>query len=319
MQRLALLLMVLGSIFIATPFLLGEKPIVYSAKTKVVTQMVQKTVVPFIAQEMPSNTTKVELKSEMKNIKLEKRNSVVFRGVVTDNSVTQVMAKLQEMSQNLNKNDEIYLVLDTPGGSIFAGLDLIEFTKGLPQKVNTVTLFAASMGFQFAQALGTRYITETGVLMSHRGALSGLGGQINGELESRYKLYKRSVDILDTISSKRMKMSLKEYQDLILNEYWVFGLDSVNEKAADETVTVSCGTSLNGTTEETVQTLFGAVNLNWSDCPLLKYPLKVEFNGLVSEEAVSEEIKKYFKTLFFKKREFVSNYIINNNYERFQK
>jgi len=131
-----------------------------------------------------------KLKPASKTITLESKNIVVFRGPVTEKSASEVQTKILEMSHRLGKNKVIYLVLNTPGGSVGAGLDLIDFLRAIPQKVHTITLFAASMGFQFAQNMDKRYITPNGTLMSHRARLGGLGGQLDGELESRYKSFK---------------------------------------------------------------------------------------------------------------------------------
>jgi ATP-dependent protease ClpP protease subunit len=56
-------------------------------------------------------------------------------------------------NQRFSSNEPIYLFLNTPGGSIQTGLEIIESLKGLDRPVSTVTLFAASMGFQIAQNL----------------------------------------------------------------------------------------------------------------------------------------------------------------------
>lgn len=213
-----------------------------------------------------------------KIVTLESRNTVVFRGPVTSGSVTQVMIKLKKVSRKLNKRDIIYLVLDTPGGSVSAGLNLIDFMKALPQKITTITLFAASMGFQIVQNSDNRLITTNGTLMSHR-AKGGVSGQFDGELESRYKMIKRSIDYLDTIASKRMGMSLKNYKSLIFNEYWVHGFDAVEDKAADEQILVRCGKSLDGEDTVALQTLFGTANLVFSKCPLVRAPISTTFNS----------------------------------------
>src|SRR6056297_3136731 len=73
--------------------------------------------------------------SSNKLIILEKGNTVVFRGEVSQSSVTKVQLELQKLIRTVPKNKPIYLVLDTPGGSVFAGLNLIDFIKGLNRKV----------------------------------------------------------------------------------------------------------------------------------------------------------------------------------------
>ena len=241
-----------------------------------------------------------------KVLTLEAANTVVFRGPVTDDSVADAMLKITKMSRVLKKDDVIYLVLDTPGGSVFAGLSLIDLMKAIPQKIYTVTLFAASMGFQIVQNSDTRYILPNGTLMSHR-AFGGLRGQFDGELESRYKMVKRAIDYMDVIAAQRMGATLKAYKAMIVNEYWVHGFDAVQEKAADLQVLVQCGASLDGTETVKVRTMFGTVNALFSKCPLIKTPLGLATNTTNAKYA---SYLKYLGNLMFNnKHEFIKTYV----------
>lgn len=239
---------------------------------------------------------------------LEARNTVVLRGPVTIDSVAKTMLELKAASRRLDKSTPIYLVLDTPGGSVSDGLDLIDFANALPQKIHTVTLFAASMGFQIAQNLDRRYIIRSGTLMSHRAALGGLGGQMKGELESRYRMLRRWVDYLDYQAAKRMEMDVKAYEAMIVNEYWVHGYDAVQEKAADEQVLVRCGESLNGTDKVTFQTLFGSISATISKCPLVKGAIDVDASEILNKDE-AKRATDILTMSFEDKRSFVREYI----------
>lgn len=253
-----------------------------------------------------------KLKPASKTITLESKNIVVFRGPVTEKSASEVQTKILEMSHRLGKNKVIYLVLNTPGGSVGAGLDLIDFLRAIPQKVHTITLFAASMGFQFAQNMDKRYITPNGTLMSHRARLGGLGGQLDGELESRYKMIKRKVDYLDAIAAKRMGMTVPQYKKMIINEYWVHGFDAEAENAADEMVNVKCGQSLTGSSFKDFRTLFGSASVEFSDCPLIQAPLSVTF-GRISKGKTGE-FKNLVDRAFTNKRKYVKEYIMTGKH-----
>ena len=258
-------------------------------------------------EETINKTEDIKVEDVKKIITLESGNMVVLRGPVTGSSVGKTMKQLREISRKLNKKTPIYLVLDTPGGSIPDGLDLIDFAKALPQKVHTITLFAASMGFQIAQNLDTRYIITNGTLMSHRARVEGLGGQVKGELESRYKMVRRSVDYLDYIAAQRMGMKLKDYEALVIPEYWVYGFDAVTAKAADEQVLLQCGETLDGTDVVTFDTFFGPVKVTFAKCPLIKEPEAIDlgFISLAKQDLVQEAIK----TSIEDKSTFVSDYI----------
>lgn len=258
----------------------------------------------------------IKLYPVKKIITLEARNTVVFRGPVTQDSVGKAMRELRDISRRVSKDTPIFLVLDTPGGSVFDGLDFIDFAKALPQKVHTVTLFAASMGFHIAQNLETRYIIRNGVLMSHRASLGGLSGQLDGELETRYRMIKRSVDLLDFIAAKRLGLKTPVYKDMIYNEYWVHGYDAVGDKAADEQVLLRCGRSLDGSVEETFRTMFGNVRVTFAKCPMMKAPLKVDFSRLFEddEDYNEDELEELVDSAFFNKRKFVQKYITTGRF-----
>lgn len=248
-----------------------------------------------------------------KTITLESKNSVVLRGPVTGSSVGKIMKQLNEISRSVSKDTPIFLVLDTPGGSIDAGNDLIDLAKALPQKVHTVTLFAASMGFQIAQNLDKRYIIRNGTLMSHRANVRGLAGQVKGELESRYKMIRRQVDYLDFIAAKRLGLDVKTYDALILNEYWVHGFDAVEKKIADEQVMVRCGDSMIGSEVVKYDTIFGAVYVTFSKCPLIKEPEAINFGGMSLEN--KRVVSKSLKLAIENKPKFVREYITTPRFD----
>lgn len=250
---------------------------------------------------------------KVRTVTLEAKNTVVFRGAVTGESVGKAISQLRTMSKNLSKTDTIYLVLDTPGGSVFDGMDLIDFLEGLPQPIETVTLFAASMGFQIVESNpGKRLIVRNGTLMSHRAALGGLGGQLDGEFESRYKMIKRKVDFLDVKAADRLKMSLEEYKAKIVNELWVHGFDAKAEGVADEMILLQCGTTMDGTYNQRFYTIFGPVDVVWDNCPLIKDPLAIEFAGVRKD--AQEYVKSLTHDLIYDKTKFVKDMIITNKF-----
>jgi ATP-dependent Clp protease protease subunit len=215
---------------------------------------------------------------EVKTVKitLKDTNVVTLRGPFTYGSVTPVQVRLLELSRTLPKNSPIFLFLDTPGGSVSAGMQLINTAKSIPQKVVTITNFSASMGFVTAQLLGPRVILPNGVFMSHR-AYAGVEGQIPGELNTRVDYITESIVDIEKICAARMGISHKKYSSMIVNEYWTFGKAAVKQGAADFVGKVVCDSSLSGTQQLKVDTMFGPVNVTFSKCPLVSGPLSVDF------------------------------------------
>lgn len=219
---------------------------------------------------------------------LSRDNTIVLNSEVNGESVSSVISKAKSLDGNVIKNKlglgdkrPMYLFLNTPGGSIQAGLEMIEALHGMDRPVNTVTLFAASMGFQIAQNLGDRLILKNGVLMSHRarGAFEGeFGGQAPSQIESRYTLWKSRLDELDaiTVSRTKGKQTIASYQNQYSSEMWLTGQQSVDRGYADRVVKVKCDSSLSGTTVHEVQTFIGNVKYELDNCPINTSPTNIQ-------------------------------------------
>jgi ATP-dependent Clp protease protease subunit len=228
-----------------------------------------------------------------KSLVLTEENSVVFNQQVSEEFVSK---KTLEIILKSSKTSPIYLVLDTPGGSVMSGLRFIDVIKSLKIEVHTITLFAASMGYQIAQELGTRYITPSGTLMSHRGAVSGIGGQIPGELNSRLNFIGSILSGMSERASKRIGVTKEQYDASIVNELWSFGQQAVNTNQADQVINVTCSEKLvKETYEQEMFTIFGAAVLKFSKCPLISSPIGVEFKKEVKPENF-DKIKNLLKS-----------------------
>ena len=221
-----------------------------------------------------SSTTLINTKvSEISSIELTSDNMVMLRGEVNEESINAASISLFEQNKKRGlKNYTIYIVLDTPGGSIDAGLAFIEFAKTF-KNVETLTIFAASMGSAIVEHLpGKRNIISTGTLMFHRAA-GGVQGQFeDGELESRLEYYKKIVRSMEQTNSNRMKISLSDYKSKVKDELWIYGVDAVNTSSADAIVTVSCSSEL--VAEKDILNIsimgFMTIPVEFSRCPLLK-------------------------------------------------
>jgi ATP-dependent Clp protease protease subunit len=221
-------------------------------------------------------------------VSLSEGNSLSMSHVFKPHTVAAIMAKAQVMNDKLAPGKPIYLILDTPGGSVFAGLELIDYLNSLQRPVHTVTIFSASMGFHTSQGLGKRYIVNGGTMMSHK-ASGGFRGEFPGQLDSRYKYILDRINMMDghVVSRTNGKYSLKSYQALIENEYWCNSYECVRDGFADEVARVSCDESLSGTRKEVVNRMvlqntsmdsdkeFKVVELAliYSKCPTITGPL----------------------------------------------
>ena len=240
-----------------------------------------------------------------KNIILKKSNTVVLNQAFDSSSTSKVIKDVLKLSEGIKSGEvlDIYLILDTPGGEIGAGLMMIDTLNSIPGvKVHTITLFAASMGFITAQGLNKRYITNSGTLMSHK-ARGGFRGEFPGQLDSRYNYYLRRLKRIDNGIVKRTKgiHTLKSYRKLMENEYWCEGEDCLKQGFADEIANVSCGKSLIKDVVETVTLRFfgmtTTLKVKKSLCPLVLgfEPVKAFINGKeykFNNPMINHQIKK---------------------------
>lgn len=240
---------------------------------------------PFVARY---NAVKAK---ENNVIVLSKSNTLVLNEPIVGESVGALIEKAKDMDSApgylgglySNSNKPIYLFLFTPGGEIQSGLELIESLKGLNRPVDTVTMFAASMGFQLVQNLRNRYILQSGILMSHHafgGAEGELGGQGTAQLQSRIGLWERRLKEMDeqTVARSNGKQTLASYQKAYDHELWVTGAEGVAQGYADKVVTVKCDDSLSGYTS--FQTTFMGLDVSYdlSNCPLNTAPVHVRIS-----------------------------------------
>lgn len=207
-------------------------------------------------------------------IVLHKNNTIYLHDQFDWSSTADVQNQVRVIDAAMPSNEPIILVLDSPGGYIDAGLEMITNLASLNRPVHTLTLFAASMGFQTVQGLGDRLILPAGTLMAHK-ARGGFGGEFPGQIDSRYGYWVRRVLKLDEIVAARSngKLTTEKFRSLYENELWCDGQDCVDIGVADRVVTAVCDTSLSGTSKVVLATAFttrGTLQLvgDKANCPL---------------------------------------------------
>lgn len=247
---------------------------------------------------------------------LSQDNLLVLNSEVNGDSVGALILKAKELDAKLSgrmniggNKTPLYLYLSTPGGSVSSGLELIEALKGLGRPVHTITAFSASMGFQIAENLDTRYILQTGVMMSHRaaGEFSGsFGGISPSQLDQRIHLYVQITKEMDqtTVNRTNGKQTLESYQKAYASELWMTGQESIDGGYADAIIKVKCDKSLSGTTAHQTEFMGLPITYELDNCPINSAPINVKVGtlpGMTSE---------YVNTI---KRQFLSGYNMKMN------
>lgn len=204
-------------------------------------------------------------------IKLTERNTVVLRGEVNDSSMANLAIDLAaKVAQRAWRSYPIYLVLDSPGGSIYAGKMFTEFLQ-TQKNISTVTIFAASMASAIVQANpGPRYIISNGIMMFHRATGQFRGQFAEGEIESQLRMVKAMVLSMELVNANRMGLTIADYKNQVKDELWHYGAEAVQNKSADYIVRATCDQDLiNKRVEVEQQSIFGKVTTLMSGCPLI--------------------------------------------------
>lgn len=264
--------------------------------------------------------TSVSKDDSPETVVLSDTNTIILNSEVTGESASAVIAKARELdskSSALEKHftgkKPFYLFLDTPGGSIQAGLEMIEGLQGMDRPINTITLFAASMGFQICQNLGDRLILKNGVLMSHQAA-GEFGGYFGGihpnQIDSRYALWLDRIKELDEQTVKRTngKQTYESYTKQYDHELWMTGAKSVAGGYADRVVRVRCDETLKGFTTHYLDYLGVRVQYDLDNCPINTTPMNVRVaapEGKTITNELIEKIKTEFLSSFENKQKQV--------------
>ena len=139
------------------------------------------------------------------------RDRVVFLvGPVTDQSANLVVAQLLFLDSE-NPDKDISLYIDSPGGSVYAGLSIYDTMQFIKPDVSTICLgMAASMGafLLAAGAKGKRFALPNSRIMIHQpsGGTNGTAADI--EIQAKEILELRSR--LNTILSEHTGQSIEK-------------------------------------------------------------------------------------------------------------
>ncbi len=243
--------------------------------------------------------------SGVKLITLSEKNTVSLNTGVDGASASAIQSKLIALDHSLPKGKPIYMVLNSPGGSIDAGNAIIETAKGLSRKVHTISIFSASMSFIISQYLDNRYMVDSGMMMSHRAAAGGMQGQVPGNLITRTQALLDSIRALQVPIARRAGYTPEQYESMVADELWMGSGKALALRYSDETVRVRCDASLDGPGEEQEITVFVfRIKVRFHKCPLVTYPLSVDFG----KDSMSAEWRRYILQMFNNRAQFVRSY-----------
>ena len=204
---------------------------------------------------------------------LNENNTVILDSKVNDESVSNIMYQLA-LRDNIGA-EPIYLYIHSHGGEVTAGNTLIDFIHFYNKRNNLICVanYAASMAFAILQSCKTRYGTSKATLMQHQ-----IHVHINNVKKNidTYMIYATDLQKEFIVAqAKRIGMTEEKFYNKIKDDWWLTGVQGINEGVLDKLVTVGCDINymkeLYNVTEyndKYIETLI------YSRCPLIVNPIQ---------------------------------------------
>lgn len=176
-----------------------------------------------------------QTKKQIARLELDAKEVAVLFGEVDSGSTEALIGRIQDAERN---GHDLYLILDSPGGSVFDGAKLISYMEASSIKVNTVVYgLCASMCAQIFAHGKTRYMVDRTTLMYHQ-ASGGVSGNVKG-MKNLLNYIDREVQKLDAYVADRAGISRKDWDDVVSVDKWIAADDAVASHLADSLAVVS--------------------------------------------------------------------------------
>lgn len=135
------------------------------------------------------------------------KDRIIFLGTAIDDQVANAVIAQMLFLQMEDPKKDIHLYINSPGGSVTAGLAIYDTMQFVTCDVTTYCLgMAASMGAVLlcAGARGKRYVLPNADIMIHQvsGGAQGQASDVERTVEYMFKLKKRLIHILAMHSGK---------------------------------------------------------------------------------------------------------------------
>ena len=167
--------------------------------------------------------------------RLLKDRIIILGGVVTDDSANVIIAQMLFLSNDDPKSD-IQFYINSPGGSVSAGLGIIDTMKFLRCDVATTCIgMAASMGacLLAAGTKGKRAVLENSQVMLHQpligGVLQGPATDLGIEAQHMLRLRDRLYKLMAGYTGKTADQIHRDFD----RNKWLFAEEAVEYGVAD--------------------------------------------------------------------------------------
>ena len=212
-------------------------------------------------------------------ITLMNDNHIVLRGEINEEMITRAIIDINKIEK-----DEIFVYINSNGGRIDSGnkfIEQIDYLSNNGKKISCVADTALSMAFAIFQKCNNRYITNASTLMQHQASLT-ISGNLNS-INSYMAIVNDMDKNLNIMQANRIGVHEDKFREKIRDEWWIYGINNIDEKTADKSIIIGCEKDLFNkeiiTTEN--QGLIEVINY-YSGCPLAKNPIKTEIKQKIN-------------------------------------
>ncbi len=186
-------------------------------------------ITPYIIEERPMNITQLDVFSRLM------KDRIIFLGVPIYDDVANIIQAQLLFLESQDSERDIQIYLNSPGGSVYAGLGIYDTMQYLKPDISTIcTGMAASMAavLMCAGAQGKRYALPHSRIMIHQpmGGTQGQASDIEIEAREIQKLKKELYEIIAFHSGKDYEQVWKDSD----RDYWMTAAEAKEYGMIDE-------------------------------------------------------------------------------------
>ncbi|MBO4654019.1 MAG: ATP-dependent Clp endopeptidase proteolytic subunit ClpP [Bacteroidales bacterium] len=186
-------------------------------------------ITPYIIEERPMNITQLDVFSRLM------KDRIIFLGVPIYDDVANIIQAQLLFLESQDSERDIQIYLNSPGGSVYAGLGIYDTMQYLKPDISTIcTGMAASMAavLMCAGAKGKRYALPHSRIMIHQpmGGTQGQASDIEIEAREIQKLKKELYEIIANHSGKDYEQVWKDSD----RDYWMTAAEAKEYGMIDE-------------------------------------------------------------------------------------
>jgi ATP-dependent Clp protease protease subunit len=178
-------------------------------------------ITPYIIEERPMNITQLDVFSRLM------KDRIIFLGVPIYDDVANIIQAQLLFLESQDSDRDIQIYINSPGGSIYAGLGIYDTMQYLKPEISTIcTGIAASMAAVLlcAGAKDKRYALKHSRVMIHQ-PMGGTQGQASDiEIEAR-EIQKLKKELYEIIAEHTGKSYEQVWQDSD-RDYWMIASEA---------------------------------------------------------------------------------------------